>query len=824
MTVTSRGIMTGVFFRFFPRLAGRLAIFWLLLALPLAVPAARVEGTAPRAHVLVLMSYHHGHSWEDTILKGIDEWHGAGNAQRPVFHVEWMDSRRYPEAAQRQLFAAYLDEKYRGQRFDLVITVDNNALEFALQDSGLLAGTPIVFCGVNGDPVPIVGGRAGVTGVAERFELERTLRLARVLHEDAGRLLFLTAADETGAGTRETLRRALDAMQMELPVDHWVVDNLAQIAPRLQALPEKTLIFAFGSMPESTGGRTLGSEEVVAYLRARTALPLYSDLDRTVGYGAVGGYMNSGLETGRVTAGLAIRVLAGEAPAAIPYVYDAPLVLVFDYKELRRLGIPTRKLPEGSTLLNAPPSLFDPEYRGQLIAIATLVTLLLLTLIGLLLRSRMQAERQAALRYQATHDELTGLPNRRWLMEHLAARVPEGKSLALVMLDLNRFKLVNDTYGHSFGDELVAEVALRLKQWLLSDELLVRFSGDSFVIVTRCDSDAALEGVRERCGKMLVEPFLIKGRRIPVSAAFGMSIAPGGTDEHERLLREADTAMYEAKRSGRAQVVLFDSGIHERAVRQFQIEAALQLALERGEIGVHFQPIVDSDSGRIAGFEALARWTHADLGPIPPVEFIRAAIESGRIGQLTQLVLRAACRAFVPHLCAHGQPYLAVNVSVSDIYADEFSTRLVEILAAEGVPPDRLVLEVTEDMLLGDVHAVTHALARLRDQGVRIAIDDFGTGYASMGYLSNYMVNIIKIDRSFVRNILTNGSDQKIVRAVVSMAADLELAVVTEGVETAEQAALLRQLGCVLLQGYAYGRPRPPEEWAVDGRLEALSA
>jgi len=814
----------GMFFRLFSHLAGRIALFGLLLALPAAALAAAVEAGAARAHVLVLMSYHHGHSWEDTILKGIDEWHGASGTSRPVFHVEWMDSRRYPDAGQRALFASYLRGKYQGQRFDLVITVDNNALEFAIRDTGLLAGTPIVFCGVNGDPVPIVGGRAGVTGVAERFDLERTLRLARELHEDAGMLLFLTPADETGAAMRDTMRRALDLVQVELPVDHWVVGNLSQITPRLPALPDNTLIFAFGSMPETAGGRTLGPEEVVAYLRARTSLPLYSDLDRTVGFGAVGGYMNSGLETGRVTAGLAIRVLAGTDPAAIPYVYDAPLALVFDYKELRRLGISTRKLPEGSVLLNAPPSLFDPEYRGQLIAFSTLVALLLLALVGLLVRSRAQAERQAALRYQATHDELTGLPNRPWLMAHLAERAPDSKGLALVMLDINRFKLVNDTYGHSFGDELVAAVALRLKQWLMADEQLVRFSGDSFVIVTRCEGDAALESLRERCSKMLVEPFLIHGRRIPVSAAFGMSIAPVGTGEHERLLREADTAMYEAKRSGRAHVVLFDTGIHERAVRQFQIEAALQLAIEHGEIHVHFQPIVDTDHNRIAGFEALARWTHADLGPIPPMEFIRAATESGRIGQLTQLVLRSACRAFVPHLCAHGQPYLAVNVSVSDIYADEFSTRLGEILAAEGVPPDRLVLEVTEDMLLGDVHAVTHALARLRDQGVRIAIDDFGTGYASMGYLSNYMVNIIKIDRSFVRNILTNGSDQKIVRAVVSMAADLELAVVTEGVETAEQADLLRRLGCVLLQGYAYGRPRPAEEWGVDGKLEALSA
>ena len=324
-----------------------------------------------------------------------------------------------------------------------------------------------------------------------------------------------------------------------------------------------------------------------------------------------------------------------------------------------------------------------------------------------------------------------------------------------------------------------------------------------------------LARLRGLCDALFQEPFLINGRRIPITAAFGMSTAPLQGLAAERLLREADAAMYEAKRNRSTAVVAFDSAIHERAARQFQIEASLPEAIARGEIEVYYQPIHDVRRDCIAGFEALARWRHPDLGWIPPPEFVQAAVETGHVGALTQRILRSACEAFLPHLDAPCEPYLAVNVSVSDIYASDFPAQLAQTLSEAGMPPRRLVLEVTEDMLLGDQQHVAAALEQLHRQGVRIAIDDFGTGYSSMGYLSHYQVNLIKIDQSFVRRILDSAPDRKIVRAIVSMAGDLELGVVVEGVETAEQIELLRGLGCELLQGYAFSRPRPAAEWAA---------
>jgi diguanylate cyclase (GGDEF)-like protein len=793
----------------------------LVLSIDGLSPAKAEESSPKRPEILVLMSYHHGYTWEDRILKGIKQWINDGTTL-PTFHVEWMDTKRYPDSMRRENFSEYLDAKYANHDFDLILTVDDNALDLAMGGGDLFHGKPIIFSGLNGDPAEMVGGRSGVTGIAERFDLIHTLEIALKLHPKSNQLLFITSNNESGAGTREHIKQALLHSNMKMPVDHWVVTYLDQLDARLPLLSNKTLLFVLGAMPESKGGRLLGSEEIVSYVRARTPLPIYTDLDNAVGYGTVGGYMNSGLKTGQVVAQLAVRVLSGEPAESIPIIYDPPLSLLFDHREISRLHIPLSALPEDAQLVNAPPSIFDPEFRGLLLAVGLTLTLMLLSLTALTIRNRVQASQKAALRYQATHDKLTGLPNRVWLIEHLYGmeQSDSERQIALVMMDLNRFKLVNDTYGHSFGDEVVAAVAQRLKQWMKPEEELVRFSGDAFVVLMRFSEDEDLTDLCERCEKVLTEPFHVRDMSIPISGAFGLSTAKPGAFESDHLLREADISMYEAKKSGRGDVYRFDNAIHQRAIRRFQIEASLPQAIEQGVIEAHFQPIVDSTTGSIAGFESLARWSHPELGAIPPQEFIRVATETGRITELSQYMLHQACRGFRPQLEASGRPYLAVNVSVIDIYADSFPERFIAILSEEGIPPDRLVLEVTEDILLGEVNIVKQALTRLRKQGVRIAIDDFGTGYASMSYLSNYMVNIIKIDRSFVQNILTNKSDQKIIRAIISMATDLDLIVITEGVETQLQIIKLQSLGCKLLQGFVYGRPAAPDTYLMDEAIQ----
>lgn len=808
------------------------------------------------ANILVLMSYHRGHSWEDGILNGIVEWRAppgetlqqkretpsddtqpANAAARPVFHVEWLDTKRFPDASHRGKLARFLTEKYRGTQFDVVITVDDNALDFAAEQASLTGTAPIVFSGVNGYPDALLKGRPKATGILERFDMPTALRLAMILRPDARRVVVMTAVDESGQGHRKGMDEAMARAGQPGRLEHWPTADLTASIDRLAALEPDTLLFVLGSMPETAGGRMLDPEAVTGFVRRHAKVPLFADFEASLGHGAIGGHMNSALETGRLQAEMARTILAGGAPESLPYVVLSPSTLVFDHAELQRFGIRQDALPHQHRLRNSPPSVFDPRYRNYLIGAGLLSGVLLALVAGLMVRSRFEASRQDALRHQATHDVLTGLPNRLGLRESLQSTslfpALGGESLTLAMVDVNRFKLVNDMYGHAFGDEVIASVARRLRCWLLDGETLVRFGSNAFAILSRHARDGDLASLRDRCTAMFGEPFDVEGRRLPLTASIGLATSTIEALDDERLLQEADTAMHEAKRSRGTHAVAFDARLRERAVREFQIAARLPTALERGELEVWFQPLIDTARQRIAGFEALCRWHHPELGNVPPPEFIRVATESAMIGKLTLYVLRQACRAFAPHLTrdddlpaipaathaaasgpsSGGGPYLAVNISVSDLYAPDFCADVARILDEERVPLNRLVLEVTEDMLLGDVQDIAHVLAPLHAMGIRVAIDDFGTGYSSMSYLSSVMVDIIKIDRSFVRHIVENPLDQKIVRAIVSMAADLDLSVVTEGVETPEQAALLTRLGCVVLQGYLFAKPRPAEEW-----------
>ena len=343
-------------------------------------------------HVLVLLSYHHGHSWEDDILRGIEAWDGA-HADRPVLHIEWMDTKRYASAEYRQRFQRFLEEKYAGRRFDLLATVDDIALIHAV-NAIPWRGVPIVFSGINGDPAALVGERGRATGIAERFNVKRTLNLALSLHPNTERLIFVTAADESGAGNRQNIETNLASLAPEarsrIAVEYWTPSSLDMIESRLAGLSERAVVFALGSILNTEDGRPLGNEHLVAYVRAKTRSPVYSDTDRSVGHGAVGGYVNSGLENGRLMAKMARRLLAGEPVESLPVVFDTPQALMLDFNELERFGVSAESLPAGAAVLNRPPTIFDPENRTTLIGFIAAILAVTLVLGGLVMRARMK--------------------------------------------------------------------------------------------------------------------------------------------------------------------------------------------------------------------------------------------------------------------------------------------------------------------------------------------------------------------------------------------------------------------------------------------------
>ena len=430
---------------------------------------------------------------------------------------------------------------------------------------------------------------------------------------------------------------------------------------------------------------------------------------------------------------------------------------------------------------------------------------------------------QTRLAHEVLHDRLTGLPNRALFVDRLTqglARTARRESLiAVLFIDLDRFKLVNDSLGHEAGDRLLVEVASRLQSVLRSGDTAARFGGDEFTLVCEeVEDEEQAESIARRVLSVLAVPFLLENGPVHVTGSVGIALSDGNA-RPEDLLRDADAALHRAKDLGKARFELFDERLRATAVARLQTESALHEALDLGQLRVHYQPEVDLRTGEIVAAEALVRWEHPVNGLVPPDDFIPLAEESGLIDQIGRWVLREACwqAARWRDVRPSGEPFVVwVNLSPRQLSPDVV-TLVASALSESGIDPAQLGLEVTESALVADGAAAVTVLRDLRALGVRLVIDDFGIGYSSLAYLRRLPVEGVKIDRSFVANLATSPEDAAIVAAVVGMASALGLSTVAEGVENAEQLAEVVRLGCDVAQGWHFARSQPRQ--AIDALL-----
>ena len=422
----------------------------------------------------------------------------------------------------------------------------------------------------------------------------------------------------------------------------------------------------------------------------------------------------------------------------------------------------------------------------------------------------------ARLEWAASHDELTRLPNRFHFIEQLDAQLVHAGpgSVAVMFIDLDNFKVINDSLGHQVGDELLRGMSERLRNTLRESDLLGRFGGDEFIVALADvgGSSSAVE-LAERLREEIARPLQTTTGELFVSSSIGIVFSTPGSSSAD-LLRDADAAMYRAKGRGRDCVEVFAPGTHDSTVMKLRTSNEFRHGLERNEIVPYFQPIVRLDTGVITGFEALARWRHPDRGLVTPDQFLPLAEETGLIKELGAVMLRsslgqlASWRERLPALAGFT---VAVNVSVRQLMSGDFRELVAEALAMTGMPAEALTLEITETALMNDTKAAGQVLRQLRSLGVHLAVDDFGTGYSSLTYLKRFPVETIKVDRSFVSGLGIDAEDTSIVDAVVKLGHSLGLTVVAEGVETPLQLTRLRDLGCEFGQGYLFGRPQPAE-------------
>ncbi|AEV85983.1 putative signaling protein [Actinoplanes sp. SE50] len=420
--------------------------------------------------------------------------------------------------------------------------------------------------------------------------------------------------------------------------------------------------------------------------------------------------------------------------------------------------------------------------------------------------SRARAEQRA--RWQADHDALTGLPNR----DLLTSTIADWPGVSVLFLDLDRFRLINDHWGHEVGDELLRAVAHRISAETRADDLVCRVGADEFIVAVRAEDPAALAG---RLLTVLAEPVPLSVGAVDVTASIGIAHSPGRPDPVE-LIRDADTAMYRAKDAGRRRAVVFDPELRDRVRTRITLERAFRGASGNGELDVHYQPIIDLPTGQVDGFEALMRWTHPTLGTVSPAEFIPVAEDTGLIVPAGAWLLEKAAGQLRTWRAGNPALHVSVNLAVRQLWEPDLAERVREVLGRTGLPAAGLWLEVTESGLMTDLDTCLDALHQLRALGVTLCIDDFGTGYSSLSYLQRLPVSIVKIDRAFISGVGLGGADESIVRAVLAMSRALGHRVVAEGVETAAQHDWLRANGCDLGQGWWYGKPRPATQ-AVPG-------
>jgi diguanylate cyclase (GGDEF)-like protein len=428
---------------------------------------------------------------------------------------------------------------------------------------------------------------------------------------------------------------------------------------------------------------------------------------------------------------------------------------------------------------------------------------------------------QEQLKHEAYHDALTGLPNRKLFMDRLGHSIAIAKRrkdfyFGVLFLDIDRFKVINDSLGHTVGDQLLVALGQRLVNCLRPGDTVARLGGDEFVVLlddTSGGGNAIF--VAERIKKAFATPFIVGGNEVFATASIGIALNMAEYEYPEQILRDADTAMYQAKTNGRASHTVFEAGMHRHAVERLRLETDLRKAVEHNEVMAYYQPIVSMKTGRIVGFEALARWRHPERGLINPASFIPVAEETGIIVSIDRLVLKEAClqmRAWREYLPDHPIEFISVNLSNKQMARPDLVDHVAEILNDTGLKPEYLKLEITENVIIEKPELVSSMLAQLRASGVQLYIDDFGTGYSSLSYLHRLPINGFKIDRSFISRLGNNGENQEIVRTILLLARDLKVDVIAEGIETKNQLEIIRSLNCPYWQGFLYSEPVTGEQ------------
>lgn len=799
--------------------------------------------------VLILNSYHANFTWTSNMVTSIlDELNHS--ELDVIVYTEHMDWKNFPsEENIKQLYTIY-KQKYKNEKFDSIITTDDKALEFALKHrEELFSNAPIVFAGVNEEgEQQLIQDNHNITGIIEVMDLKETIAMALHINPDMKELYVIHDQTESGKSSYNIVENIIQSKYSDIkPIS--VTNKTHQgVRESIQWVEEDSSVLIL-TYYQDILGRPIGFEEFTQIISRESKVPVFHMYAMTMGHGNIGGAVLCAHDQGSGAGQLVVRILSGEKADEIPIIRDTPMKLVFDYEQLQKFDIPTRLIPEEAEIINEPFSFFK-TYK-QLVRLWLVIFFLLILFIIVLMiyikemqkiRNKLQASNeeitqgyeeltatdeelqrqlkevniiQNKLRDMAYLDALTQMPNKRALQEDLETYIYNcgDEKGAVIFIDADNFKLINDTLGHSIGDKFIIQIGKRLQQFTSRYIRVYRMGGDEFlVLITNAKSTKDIKRIADKIMLLFEDGFLIEDMMIHTTVSAGITIYPDHGDTSETLIMRADIAMYKAKAGGKGKYVFYNNIMNKEMIERASIEVNLRTGIENQEFLLHYQPQYDLKTKEIIGFEALIRWDSKELGWMSPFKFIKVAEDSRMIIPIGRWVLETACKFIkVIHELGFLDYTIAVNLSTLQVVQEDFVEMVIQILEENNLEPKHLELEMTETMLIENFQIIADKLEILRSLGIKVALDDFGTGYSSLNYLNRLPIDTLKIDKSFIDTI-SQAEEESITSVLIFLGHRMGLKVIAEGVETEQQFEYLRQYGCNHMQGYLLSRPLPEDE------------
>lgn len=817
--------------------------------------------TSKTQNVLILNSYHKGFSSTDDQTEGIISALKSSDKSIKI-SVEYLDYMRYPKKQTLDIMNNLLSFKYSNQKTDLVICTDDAAVEFALDNrSTMFPDVPIVFSGVNEHSASMfIKWYPNITGEAESINPSATIQAALKLNPSLKNVYVIYDHSQNGLACGELCIDAIKKIK-GLNAIPWTDKSYNDLIDEVGNLDKNSVVILANYFVDKTN-LDINFDSFTTDLSNASPAPVLYLHGFSPEIGTLGGSALTGKLQGEVAGKIGLRILNGERAYSIPIVYETPANMIFDYNQFKKYSISINDLPKGSEIINEPFS-FIKTYQKLVYIVLSIIVFLITNIVVLInhiskikkFQLKLQDNNETLtqtyeelaateeelrtqyneltiaqenlevykeeLSYLAYHDSLTGLYNRNYLYEHISNSIKEidknNVINALMFIDADNFKFVNDTLGHSFGDKFIIEISKRLLTLKNENSALFRLGGDEFVYCLKSiKNKQQAESFADEILKIFYEPFFIEDNMINTTISVGISLYPHDGDSADILLKYADMAMYKVKGNGKNGYSFFDKSLSDEMHNRVNIEKYLKKALPNNEFIVYYQPQVNIEGNRVDGFEALIRWKSPELGMVSPLNFISLAEELGLILPIGEWILRSAC-SFIKELNGkrNTKYKISVNISVLQLLQDNFTEMVLNVLSEVGLEPSYLELEITESIIMESPDLNISKLKLLLSRGISIALDDFGTGYSSLSYLRAMPINTLKIDKSFVDNISNTDDTVSITDTIISLGHNLGLTIVAEGVENTEQLNYLKEHHCDKIQGYLFSKPLRASELEI---------